>query len=166
MKTMEAILTRRSIRKYTSSPIPKGVIRELLKAAMSAPSAANKQPWHFVVVDDRTILDRIPEFHPYSNMVVEAPLAIIVCGESDSEGWWVQDCSAAAENLLIAAHAKCLGAVWLGAYPSKPRIDGIRMLLGLPPQIMPLCIIPIGYPAESKDIVNRYDRKKVHRNRW
>src|SRR4030042_2523297 len=165
MEAIEAILSRRSIRKYADKPVPDDLVKELLTAAMSAPSAANTQPWHFVVINDRKILDRIPEFHPYSHMVFEAPLAIVICGDSSDE-WWTQDCSAATENLLIAAHAKGLGAVWLGVYSIKPRLDGIRILLGLPSNTIPLCIIPIGFPAESKRSVNRYDPAKIHRNSW
>lgn len=169
MEAMKAILSRRSIRKYTAQPVPDEVITELLKAAMSAPSAGNQQPWQFVVINERQVLDEIPEIHPHSQMLREAPLAILVCGDGQRatrEKYWVQDCSAATENLLIAAHAKGLGAVWLGVHPIEERIVGLQKLLGLPEYIAPLALISIGYPAETKPPANRYDAARVHYNRW
>jgi nitroreductase len=169
MEAMDAILSRRSIRKYTVDSIPENVIDELLKAAMSAPSSNNEQPWHFVVIDNRKILNDIPKFHPYSQMLTEASLAIVVCGDlllEKGKGWWVQDCSASTQNILIAANAKGLGAVWLGVYPREQRVEGIRKLLGLPEHIIPLCIVSIGYPAERKPPANRYDPARVHHNKW
>ena len=169
MSTVADILSRRSIRKYTAEPVPETVINELLEAAMSAPSANNEQPWHFLVINDHRILDEIPKYHPYSSMLEEAPLAIAVCGDLRSEMnemYWVQGCSAATENLLIAAKAKGLGAVWLGVYPREDRVTGIQKLLGLPEHIKPLNIVPIGYPAETKPPTNRYDSSRIHHNRW
>ena len=169
MSTIDDILSRRSIRKYTAEPIPETVINELLEAAMSAPSANNEQPWHFVVINDRRILDEIPKYHPYSSMLEEAPLAIVVCGDLRSEMnkmYWVQGCSAATENLLITAKAKGLGAVWLGVYPREDRVTGIQKLLGLPEHVKPLNIVPIGYPAETKPPANRCDSSRIHHNRW
>ena len=169
MDAMEAILSRRSIRRYTSKPVPEELIKELLEAAMSAPSASNQQPWQFVIIDDRRILDEIPKFHPYASMLKEAPLAIAVCGDESlatMSGYWVQDCSAATQNILIAANAKGLGAVWLGVYPREERAKTAQKLLGLPEHVVPLCFISIGYPAEEKPPSNRYDESRVHRNRW
>jgi nitroreductase len=169
MEAMDAILSRRSIRKYTGQPVPDEMIGELLKAAMSAPSAGNQQPWHFVVIRERSILDQIPKYHPYSAMLKETSVAILVCGDLKSEkhkGYWVQDCSAATQNLLIAAQAKGLGAVWLGVYPREDRVAGIRKLLGLPEHIVPLSLIPIGYKGEEKPPADRYDASRVHHNRW
>jgi nitroreductase len=169
MEAMDAILSRRSIRKYTGQPVPDEMIGELLKAAMSAPSAGNQQPWHFVVIRERSILDQIPKYHPYSAMLKEASVAVLVCGDLKSEkhkGYWVQDCSAATQNLLIAAQAKGLGAVWLGVYPREDRVAGIRGLLGLPDRIVPLSLIPIGYKGEEKPPADRYDASRVHHNRW
>jgi nitroreductase len=166
---MEAILSRRSIRRYTDKPVPEEVIKELLEAAMSAPSASNEQPWQFVIIDERRILDEIPRFHPYAHMLKEASWAIAVCGDLNLEmvsGYWVQDCSAATQNILIAANARGLGAVWLGVYPREERAEAVQKLLGLPEHVMPLCFISIGYPAEEKPPANRYDGSRVHRNRW
>lgn len=169
MDAMTAILSRRSIRRYTKEPVPDEVIKELLEAAMSAPSAGNEQPWHFVVITDRKILDEIPKIHPYAQMLREAPVAILVCGDKKLqkyEGYWVQDCSAATENILIAVQAKGLGGVWLGVYPVEDRVSGIRRLLGIPEDVTPFSLISIGYPAEQKPPANRYNAERVHKDRW
>jgi nitroreductase len=169
MDAMEAIFSRRSIRKFTSEGVPEQTIEELLKAGMAAPSAGNQQPWQFVVIDDRKILDEIPTVHPYSAMLKEANVAILVCGDPKAEkhkGYWVQDCSAATQNILIAVEALGLGAVWLGVYPREDRVAGIRKLLGLPEHIVPLSLIPVGYKGEQKPPANRYDASRVHHNGW
>jgi len=169
MEAMEAILSRRSIRQYTARPVPDEVVTALLRAAMSAPSAGNAQPWQFVVVTDRGILDRVPEIHPYSQMLRQAPLGVLICGDETAEkysGYWVQDCSAATQNLLLAAHAKGLGAVWLGIYPKEERVTAFRELFGLPQDITPLAMVALGYPAEEKPPAERYDPARVHHNRW
>jgi len=169
MEAMDAIVSRRSIRMYTRQTVSDEVVRELLTAAMSAPSAGNQQPWQYVVIRSRHVLDQVPSVHPYSKMVREAGLAILVCGDLDLEthsGFWVQDCSAATQNLLLAAHAKGLGAVWLGVYPREARVAGLRQLLGLPDHVIPLALIPVGYPAEKKPVANRYNPQRVHGDGW
>lgn len=169
MEAMDAILSRRSIRRYTADPVPEKVIYELLEAAMSAPSASNRQTWHFVVITDRRILAKVPEFRPYSTMLRDAPLAIAVCGDlqlDEGKGFWVQDCSAATQNVLIAAQAKGLGAVWLGVYPVEERVMGMKKLLALPQHVIPLSLISIGYPAEKKPRSNRYNSSRIHHNQW
>lgn len=169
MDSLKAILTRRSIRKYTDEPVPDQIIMELLAAAMAAPSAGNEQPWHFIVINDRQILNEIPKFHPYSQMLKEASVAILVCGDEMLEkytGYWVQDCSAATENILIAVQAKRLGAVWLGIYPIAERVTGMRELLGLPEHVIPFSLVPIGYPAEEKPPADRFDETRIHYNKW
>ncbi len=168
MEAMEAILTRRSIRRYASTKIPGELVKDLLTAAMSAPSAGNEQPWHFVIIDDHKITEEVPSFHPYASMLKEAPLAILVCVDLDlgTEGFLVQDGSAATENLLLAAHAKGLGAVWLGIHPIKERVTGMRRLLSLPDHLLPLALISLGYPAEKVPAENRYHLQRVHTNRW
>jgi nitroreductase len=169
MDTIQTILSRRSIRKYTKDRVSDQLIDELLKVAMSAPSAGNEQPWHFIVIRDRELLDYIPKFHPYSHVLKGASVAIVVCGDLKLEqykGCLVQDCSAATQNMLIAVQAKGLGAVWLGIYPIQERVEGIRKLLNIPEHVIPLCVIPVGYPAEEKPPANRYDISRVHRDRW
>ena len=168
MDAMEAILSRRSIRKYTKQPVPDNLINELLMAGMAAPSARHEQPWHFVVISDHKILDEIPNFHPFSKMLVEAPVAIVVCADTTplSDIYWVEDCSAATENILIAARAIGLGAVWLGVFPNESRGKSLQSLCGLPEKVKPLGIISLGFPAEEKPPANRFDAKRVHYNKW
>lgn len=169
MNILETILSRSSIRKYTTQAVSAEIVEKLLRVAMSAPSAGNHQPWHFVVIDDRELLDAIPAVHPYSQMLKEAPLAILVCGDLQLDkqaGLWVQDCSAATENLLLAAHALKLGAVWLGVYPREKRMAGLRELLLLPENVIPFSLISIGHPAEEKSPSNRYQKARIHHNRW
>ena len=165
---MEAILSRRSIRKYTDKEVSKELEVNLLKAAMAAPSAHNRQPWHFIIIRDRDILKKITEFHRHSQMLKEASLAIIVCGDNEVQktDFWIHDCSAATENILIAAQAFGLGAVWLGVHPSDDYIKGVKELLQIPDHVTPLGIISIGYPAEEKPPGNRFDPSKVHENKW
>lgn len=169
MEPINMILSRRSIRKFTKDPVPDDTITNLLLAAMSAPSAGNEQPWHFIVIRDINILNKIPDIHPYSEMVVETPVSIMVCGEPAKEtykGFWPLDCSAATQNILLAAHASGLGSVWLGVYPLKDRIKGLQKLLGIPKSIIPFSILPIGFPAESKPPAGRYDASRVHYDSW
>ena len=168
MDAMEIILTRRSIRKYTEQPVSDEVLKELLEAAMCAPSAANRQPWCFVVINDRKILDDIPNYHPYAQMLKEAPAAILVCCDSDLQmgDYGVQDCSAATQNILLAAHAKGLGAVWLGVYPTEVKVTDIKRLLNLPENIIPISLISVGYPAEQKSPPDHYRADRVHYNHW
>ena len=169
MDTLDAIFTRRSIRKYTDEPIGGEIVATLLKAGLQAPSAKNLQPWHIVVLTRREILDRIPKFHPYAAMLREAPLALLVCGDRQAqpmEGYWVQDCSAVTQNILLAAHSLGLGAVWLGVYPREDRIRGVCELLKLPLHITPLSLIALGRPDEKKEPADRFDPKKIHYNGW
>jgi len=164
---IKTIFARRSIRKYTDKPVSGKDTKTLLEAAMAAPSSSNRKPWHFVVVTDRLMLDNLARVHPYGKMLFEAPLCIAVCGDTTiSPGSWVQDCSAAAENLLLAATALGLGAVWLGVHPRESRVDPIRKVLKIPKTIIPLNLIAIGHPAEEKVPRTQYDKLRVHRERW
>ncbi len=169
MDAMDAILGRRSIRRYTPKPVPDSLVTEVLQAAMAAPSAGNERPWHFIVIRDRATLDAIPKFHPYSAMLKYASVAIVVCGDLLQEkykGFWVQDCSAATENLLLAATAKGLGSVWTALHPMEDRVAGMRSLLGLPESIIPLSLVPLGFPEEQPGRPERFDPGRVHRERW
>jgi nitroreductase len=165
---MDFIMTRRSIRQYTDRPVPEELVTQLLRAAMAAPSAKNQQPWHFVVVRDRELLEAIAQSTPYSGMTRGAQLAIVICAAPDERdpGYWPQDCSAATENLLIAANAMGLGAVWLGYYPLPERVESMREILGAPENIVPFSVVPIGYPAEHPAPADRYDAQRVHLDRW
>jgi len=164
---VRTIFARRSIRQYTAEPVSEEAIRTLLEAAMAAPSGSNRKPWHFVVVTERQTLDRLAEAHPYGKMLSEATLCIAVCGDpAISERAWVQDCSAATENLLLAVTSLGLGAVWLGVYPREERIAFTRQILSIPEAIIPLNLISIGHPAEEKEARTQYDEGRVHRGRW
>lgn len=169
MNTLEAIYTRRSVRDFTQDPVSKEDIQDLLKAGMQAPSAKNEQPWHFIVIDDPDILHAVPSFHPHAKMLFQAPLAILVCSDRRLElkrASWIQDCSAATENILLAAHAKGLGAVWLGVFPDADRVQGMQTLLALPPDIRPMALVAVGHPASRPEAVDRYDESRVHYNGW
>ena len=168
MDTMEAIFTRRSIRKYTKQPVSDEVLKELLEAGMYAPSACNQQPWCFVIINDCKILNGIPKYHTYAQMLREAPAAILVCCALDLQRgeFGVQDCSAATQNILLAAHAKGLGAVWLGIYSVEPLVTATKKLLNLPEHIIPISLISIGYPAKQRPRPDRYQADRVHYNQW
>jgi len=169
MDALEAIRTRRSIRKYQDKPVPQDLIQKILTAAMSAPSACNAQPWQYVVFTDEKLLCEIPRINPYAAMAEHAPLAILVCGDLSleiSKGYWVVDCAAAVQNLLLAAHAVGLGAVWTGVYPQQERIEAFRRLLNLPQPVVPHSLIAVGYPAEQPPHEDRYRPDRVHRNGW
>lgn len=166
---MSVIFQRRSIRKYTTQQVSEEMVEQLLKAGMAAPSAGNEQSWEFVVIRDRAVLDEIPKFHLHSKMLPDANCAIVVCGDLSRDkynGFWVQDCAAAAQNILLMAQELGLGAVWLGVYPEQSRVQPLEKLLNLPQNIIPLCIIPVGHPAESRDEIDRFDPSRIHRDRW
>ena len=169
---LDAISARTSIRAYQDRPVGADTVELLLRAAMSAPSARNRQPWAFIVVDDKALLRQLADSLPYAQSAAAAPMAVVVCGvltESQgatNAGWWVQDAAAASENLLLAAHAVGLGAVWTGVYSYEDRVRAVRNVLGLPRHVVPLNVIPIGYPAENPAPKQKWDPAKVRRNGW
>lgn len=166
---MNAIFQRRSIRRYTGEKVADEAVQKLLRAAMAAPSAHNQQPWELIVIRNKETFTRIMEIHPYSTPLKEADLAIVVCGNTAREigkGYWVQDCSAATQNILLEAQHLGLGAVWLGVYPREDRVNGLKELLNLPEGVIPLSIIAIGYPAEQKEPADRFYEAKVHYEKW
>ncbi len=167
MDALEVLFTRRSIRQYTDEPVTDEQIKTILEAAMNAPSANNRQPWHFIVVDDREMLNGIMEAHPYSKMLAQAPVAIVVVADTErSPSYFQQDCAAAIQNLMLAARALELGTVWLGVYPNEERVPAIAELFDIPSPCVPLAVIALGHPAEEKGRVDRYADEKVHRNGW
>ena len=169
MDTLNAIHSRRSIRQYLDRHLPEELIQKLLAAAMQAPSARNQQPWHFVVIDERKTLSEIASLLPNAWMTTNAPLAILVCADltwEKSEGYWVVDCSAAVENMLLAAHALGLGAVWCGVYPRDKRMEGLRQLAGLPKNVIAHSLVVLGYAAEQIPAEDRYRPERVRRNHW
>jgi nitroreductase len=169
METFRAITTRRSIRKFTSQEVPEELVDKILRAAMQAPSARNYQPWQFVVVDDRKTLDKIPLVHPYAEMVYQATLAILVCGDLNLEQsveYCAINCSAATQNILLAAHDLGLGAVWLGVFPREKRIRGLKKILNIPEDIVPISLVACGYPAEKIGFEDRFKKERIHHNKW
>lgn len=167
---LDNIATRTSVRDYEARPVEKEKIEKMLRAAMAAPTAMNKQPWHFVVVDQRNVLDALAGANPYAKMLKKTPLAIVVCGNTDKmiEGggrdFWIQDASAATENLLLAAHAMGLGAVWTGAYPSEERCISISKVLSLSDNLIPLNMIVVGYPAEQPQPKQKFKEENISYN--
>ena len=169
MDVFEAIYTRRSIRDYSSGKIAQEDVNKILKAGMYAPSAHNYQPWHFVVIRDKILLQKIRKSHPYADMLKDAGLAIVVCGDHTLEkhtGYLVQDCSAATQNILLAAHGLGFGAVWLGLYPRENRMKSVSKLIGLPKEIISVSLVSIGIPGEQKEIKDRFKLDRVHVNKW
>ena len=170
MDAIEAMLTRRSIRKYTETGISEHDLETMLDCAMSAPTAFNQQSWRFVVVRDQAVRSRLSVASKWAGMLESAPTVIVVCGDTRAErhegAYWVQDATAALENVLIAANAIGLGAVWVGVHPWDDRIAAVKLALGLPDGIEPLGMVGIGHPLESKPPAGRLDWGKVHFDRW
>ena len=176
MKTSEDerlgfIFGRRSIRVYSPGEVSDEKVQKLLAAAMAAPSASAKYPWRFVVVRDRQTLSRIAEALPYGEMLATAALGIAVCGDLEVAhdgqlSYLLQDCAAAVENLLLCAHILGLGACWLGVHPRAERVNGLRQILSLPPSVIPVACVSIGYPGESKEPNARYEPGYVHFEKW
>jgi nitroreductase len=163
---LEIIFGRRSIRQYTGEPISEQDLSSLLEAGMAAPSASNRKPWHFVTVTDRAKLRALADTHPYGKMLAGAAAAIAVCGDPGISEWWVQDCSAATENILVAAAGLGLGGVWLGCHNRPEREQAVRDVLGIPAQIGVLSLISVGHPSEEKEARTQYDPARVHENNW
>lgn len=167
-EALNCIMTRTSIRQYQDRPVEQEKVEQLLRAAMAAPTAVNKQPWHFYVLNTKEAINRLADASQRgSDMVRSAALVIVVCGDMDKalEGkareYWIQDTSAATENLLLAAHALGLGAVWTGVYPMKERVEMTTKVLNLPENLVPLCTILIGYPAESPTPKDKWKPENV-----
>jgi nitroreductase len=166
MEILDVIFSRRSIRAYQDRKVEHETLVKLLQAAMAAPTAANAQPWEFVVVDEPESLTRLKECLPFGQY--NTPAAIVVCGNpeisNNSAGkmYWVQDCSAATENMLIAAAGMGLGTVWIGIYPLESRVQTVQKALNLPEHVTPLGAVYLGYPAETKPARTQYDEHRVH----
>ena len=167
----ENILTRASVRTYLDKPVDSAKIERLLRAGMAAPSAADKRPWHFVVVTDRELLDGLAKANPNAGFAKKAPLAIVVCSDMNKtlqgggKDFWIQDVSAVSENILLAAHAMGLGAVWTGTYPAPDRCKAVAEVLGLPKYLVPFNTIVIGYPASQVKPKDKWDERNVTYNK-
>ncbi|MCH5244433.1 MAG: nitroreductase family protein [Lentimicrobiaceae bacterium] len=172
LAVLDNIATRVSVRQFTDRAIDKDVLEDIVRAGMAAPTAVNKQPWAFVVVTEREMLDSLNRVHPYAHLET-ATAAIIVCGDMEkaldgyAREYWIQDCSAATQNILLAAHAYGIGSVWCGVYPDPNRIPEVTRVLGLPGGIIPLNIITMGYPA-SEDLQpkDKWKPENIHYQRW
>jgi nitroreductase len=171
-KALKNILTRHSVREFTGDRVKKEDLLTILKAAMSSPSAVNQQPWSFVVVTKRKILDALCEKLPFAKMLSKAGAAIVVCGLSDkskliNKDFWVQDCSAASENILLAAHALGYGAVWTAVFPDEKKVKDVRKILRIPKGIIPLNVIPIGRPVNKKEPPkDKFKKNNIHWEKW
>lgn len=169
MDVFEALFTRRSIRKYTDQPVSDADVETMLKAAMLAPSAKNERPWAFVVVRDAGLREELSEATPYVKMAAQAPVVIVVCGDLNEDkagGRWVQDCSAAIENLLIAARGLEIGTVWCALHPDAERVAKVRGILGIPEHVVPLGLVCAGHPAQPFAEASRFMPERIHRERW
>lgn len=171
-EVMKNILERKSVRTYANKKVEKEDIETLLRAAMAAPSAVNAQPWVFIAIDDRQILDNLASQLPNAKMLSQAQAAIIVCGnmekalQGEGREYWVQDCSAATQNILLAAESMGLGAVWTGVYPKKERVNIIQTEMLLPSHIVPLCVIPIGWQTGKEKPKQKYTEENIRWNKW
>ncbi|MCQ2225657.1 MAG: nitroreductase family protein [Paludibacteraceae bacterium] len=170
---LQAIQNRTSIRAYQETPVEDWKVEKILRAGMAAPSAINKQPWSFTVVSDKALLQQIADSAQNAHMAAQAPLAIVVSGDMTKaiedpmiREFWVQDCSAATENILLAAHSLGLGAVWTGFYPNLEKAKMMGRMLNMPSSQIVLCVIPMGYPAESPAPKDKWNTENVHYNVW
>jgi len=171
MDGLQTILGRRSIRKYQQKPIQEEVLRNILMAGMCAPSAHNSQPWEFIVVRDRVILESLSGCSQYWGMLKEADAAVITLANTENyhgstQDFFIQDCAAATENMLLAAHAQGLGGVYLGLYGREDRMKMVRSALNIPQEILPFSAIALGYPAEEKHPHTTFKENKVHYERY
>ena len=169
MNTIEAIYTRRSIRKYKKEKLSPEIIDKLIRAGMQAPTAGNQRPWHFLIVENTDVILQLPVVHPYAQMVRDAPIIVVICGDLNLEkhvGYWDQDCAAASMCMCLAAHEIGIGSCWLGVHPRQDRIDGIRDILKLPANIIPYSVIVLGYPDEELEIIDRFLPDRIHIEKW
>jgi nitroreductase len=169
MEFFEAVFTRRSVRDYTDQPVSEESVDCLLRAAMAAPSAGNERPWRFIVARDQRQLEAAAAAHRYGGMIARAQVAVVVCADLDlveHEGFWQQDCAAATQNLLLAAHALGLGAVWVGTYPREERVEGLRRIFGLPDNLVPFSVVAIGYPAAQPAPMDRFVASRVYIDKY
>lgn len=168
----DCIMTRTSIREFTAEPVAKSAVDTILRAAMAAPTAGDKRPWNFIVINNRQTLDSLAATADAWAPVGRAPMAVVVAGNvkktfpGEGELYWVEDCSAASENLLLAAHSLGLGAVWCGAFPIQERVRTLSASLQLPDSIVPLGIIAVGHPAQNPEPKNKFDFHAIRYNSW
>jgi nitroreductase len=169
---LSVIHSRKSVRHYNGEPVSKEDLTTLMKAGMAAPTAVNKQPWVFIAVTDDATLLKLAQGLPYTKMIVKSRACIVVCGDMNKtlsgieREFWIQDCSAASENILLAAEAIGLGAVWSGIYPLQERIDHVRKVLGLPDTVIPLNVIAVGHPTGVEKPQDKFNQSNIHWEKW
>lgn len=167
---MQEIFDRRSVRNFITQPVTDDQVTTLLKAAMAAPSAGNEQPWEFIVVRNRERLEQITQVHAYSQMLKDAPVAIVVCADPRRakypDDYWIQDCAAATENILLAAVSLGLGSCWLGIYPQPERVEALQRIFAMPAQVLPFAVVALGVPAQQPRPSERFKGERVHVEVW
>ena len=168
METIKNIMTRRSIRAWTTKPVTEAQRKIIMEAAMNAPSAADARPWHFVMMDDPDVIRKFARLGG-TEMLENSTFMVLVCGEVSREiypGFWPQDCSCAAQNMQLASHDIGVGCVWIAIYPLEDRVETCRSILGIPQDITPFALLAMGLPGETPGPEYRYDKKRLHHNRW
>lgn len=168
METLQAIMTRRSIRSWTNEPVTDEKSKQILEAAMNAPSAADARPWHFVSIDDASVIEQFTGMGG-TEMLAESTFMVLVCGDESKEiypGFWPQDCACAAQNMQLAAHDLGVGCVWIAVYPLDARVETCRSILGIPEDITPFALLAMGNPNQKLEPEYRFDESRVHLNGW
>ncbi|MCX5785915.1 MAG: nitroreductase family protein [Elusimicrobia bacterium] len=171
-EALKNIMIRKSVRIFTGAPVSETQLTELVKAGMAAPSAVDTRPWDFIIVTDKTLLRQLAKNLPYAKMTAQAAAAIVVTGDmrrqygGENSLYWLMDCSAATENILLAAESMGLGAVWTAVFPEAERVAAVRKILGIPEHITPLNLIPFGVPEGKPQAKDKYNPIQVHKNHW
>lgn len=169
MDISEVIFNRRSIRRYTNQNVDDATVREIIHAGMYAPSASNKQPWHFIVFSERPTKEAIMAVHPHAAMLSQAKKGILVCFDEQLQhgpGYGAIDCSAATQNMLLMAHLLGLGACWIGVCPRQERMKAIGEIFHLPDHMVAFSIVSLGYPAQTKEKPDRTNPERIHFEQW
>jgi len=165
----EILLNRRSIRRYTPQKISPEIITKIIKAGMYAPSAVNKKPWHFIVIEEKEKMESVIKIHANAMMLKEASHAILVCGDEKlqhDDGFWIADCGAATQNILLSAFNSGIGSCWIGIYPREQRMKAVSDIFNLPEHVRPFALVALGYPAEEKKFPERFEEGKIHYGKW
>ena len=171
-ETLKTIFSRKSVRSYTDAKISQDQLTLLVRAGMAAPTAVDKRPWDFVVITDGAVLKELADALPYAKMAEKAAAAIVVTGDLNRQyggkdaSYWMLDCSAASENILLAAESMGLGGVWTAVFPESDRIAPVRKILGIPADVVPLNLISIGVPTGKNSPKDKFDPKLIHTNKW
>lgn len=169
MELIEALLSRRSIRKYKNQNIEIDILQKILKAAMYAPSAMNLQPWQYVVINDRNVLNETLKSIPHAELLKQTPAAILICGDKEiekNESWMIQNCSAAIQNILLASHGLGIGSCWIAIHGIQEIVNNVCIQFNLPENIIPISMITLGYPDEEVISEERFKKEKIHFNKW